>query len=436
MAAPKSYLIVGAGCFGASTARALKQTHPDADVLLVDPAPFPDPAAAAHDFNKIIRAEYDDPAYMALALEAKQAWAGADPVFAPFFHRSGALWSVTGGRASRLEDNYRSLLGRVPLETLSLDEARARFPVLASCGFGGGAEQCVLSPEAGWAEAAGALGAVVEAAVGAGVRYEVATVERLRFGEGETCTGVVTTDGRALEAQHVILCCGGYTPWLLAESAPEKPTLHAGDRLKAAAVLMCLFKVPPGKRGLDKFKGAPVMVHPFGDFPAECIPPGDSHTRDLAKCTHEFPYTHMKYHEPSKQEISVPPLSTAARMTWTTDLPDALTANSKAVRDMFFGDAVQGMKPESFRLCWDSSTPDEDWIISPHPASKNLYIAAGGSFHGYKFLPIIGKYIVQMLDGKLSEEHTRKWAWDRDLTPRVTKYTPRGDLKDITGYLG
>lgn len=62
----------------------------------------------------------------------------------------------------------------------------------------------------------------------------------------------------------------------------------------------------------------------------------------------------------------------------------------------------------------DSSTPDEDWIISPHPASKNLYIAAGGSFHGYKFLPIIGKYIVQMLDGKLSEEHSRKWAWDRD----------------------
>ncbi|KAI1777179.1 hypothetical protein F4818DRAFT_409453 [Hypoxylon cercidicola] len=72
MATSPSYLIVSAGCFGASTARALKKTYPNADVLVLDPAPFPNPTAAAHDFNKIIRAEYDDPSYMALALEAKE----------------------------------------------------------------------------------------------------------------------------------------------------------------------------------------------------------------------------------------------------------------------------------------------------------------------------------------------------------------------------
>ncbi|KAI4871175.1 FAD dependent oxidoreductase [Hypoxylon rubiginosum] len=293
----------------------------------------------------------------------------------------------------------------------------------------------MLSPEAGWAEAAGALGAVVRAAVDAGVRYEVATAERLLFEKDDTCTGVLTTDGRTFEAQHVLLCSGAHTPWLLAESAPEKPSLHAGDRMTAAAVLMCLFKVPPGENGLDKFEGAPIMVHPFGGFPAECIPPGETSTRGLAKCTHKFPYTRKTYHEPSRQEISVPLLSRPERMTWTMDLPDALTANSASVRDMFFGDSVKGMVPEAYRLCWDSSTPDEDWIISPHPASKNLYIAAGGSFHAFKFLPIIGKYVVQMLDGKLSEELARKWAWDRDTTPIVTPYTPRGDLKDIPGYL-
>ncbi|KAI1374400.1 sarcosine oxidase [Hypoxylon crocopeplum] len=437
MATPTSYLIVGAGCFGASTARSLKEAYPAADVVLLDPAPFPDPAAAAHDYNKIIRAEYDDPMYMALALEALNSWSHADGVVAPFFHQTGALWSITEARARTLRENYEGLLGSggSPLAELTLDQARARFPVLESCRFEGGADLCILSPQAGWAEAAGALRAVVQAAVDKGVRYEVGTAVKLNLdGEG-ACTGVFMADGRSFEAQHVVLCSGAYTPWLLAESAPEKPDLHAGDRMQAAAVLMCLFKVPQGESGMDKFKGAPVMVHPYGDFPAECIPPGSPNGLDLAKCTHEFPYTHKTYHEASGQEISVPPLlSHAERMTWTLDLPEALKANSARVRDMFFGDSVRGMKPETYRLCWDIATPDEDWIISPHPASKNLYIAAGGSFHAFKFLPIIGKYVVQTIHGELSEEHTRRWAWDRDMTPIITPYTPRRDLRNIPGY--
>ncbi|KAL7622400.1 hypothetical protein AAE478_007905 [Parahypoxylon ruwenzoriense] len=452
MATPASYLIVGSGCFGASTARSLKKTYPDADVLLLDPAQFPDPAAAAHDVNKIVRAEYDDPLYMSLALEAMAAWSGsgpqsssspsgsghADPVVAPFFQRTGALWSITRERTRRLKDNYEALLGpgNSPLEVLSFEDARARFPLLRDCRFAGGAEQCVLSPGAGWADAAAALGAVVRAAVEDGVRYEVAAATQLTFDDdGAVCTGVRTADGRSFAAQRVVLCAGAYTPWLLAQSAAENPGLCAGEKMLAAAVLMGLFKVPPGAEGLGRFRGAPIIVHPFGEFPAECIPPGSPRAPDLAKCTHEFPYTRKVYHGVAKQEISVPPLlSHADLMTWSRDLPDALKAKSASVREMFFGDAVKGMVPETYRLCWDLSTPDEDWIISPHPASKNLYIAAGGSFHGFKFLPIIGKYVAQMIHGELPEEHARRWAWDRKMTPVVTPYTPRGDLRDVPGY--
>ncbi|KAI0378918.1 sarcosine oxidase [Hypomontagnella monticulosa] len=436
MAPPSSYLIIGAGCFGASTARALKQTHPDADVVLLDPSPFPNPAAAAHDYNKIVRAEYDDRLYMALALEAKAAWAGADPVVAPFFHQVGALWSITADRAERLKRNYEELLGegKAPLEVLAFEEVRERFPALRSCKYGGGAEMCILSPKAGWAEAASALEAVIQAAVDAGVRYEAETAYKLMWGDRDTCVGAVTLEGHTFEADHTILCAGAYTPWLLAESAPLRPELHAGERILAAAVLMCLFKVPEGKTGLDRFKDHPVTVHPFGDFPGECIPPGSPDGPDLAKCTHEFPYIRKVYHEASKQEISVPPLSQTERMTWTRDLPDSLTANSAGVRDMFFGDSVQGMTPELYRLCWDAATPDEDWIISPHSAWKNLYIAGGGSFHAFKFLPIIGKYVVQMIHGELPEEHARRWAWDRKMVPITTPYTPRGDLREMVGY--
>jgi sarcosine oxidase/L-pipecolate oxidase len=60
----------------------------------------------------------------------------------------------------------------------------------------------------------------------------------------------------------------------------------------------------------------------------------------------------------------------------------------------------------------DSITPTEDFIITPLPKCKNLYLAAGGSFHAWKFLPIIGKYIVQMLDGVLDPQLAKLWAWD------------------------
>lgn len=61
----------------------------------------------------------------------------------------------------------------------------------------------------------------------------------------------------------------------------------------------------------------------------------------------------------------------------------------------------------------DAFTTTSDFIISPHSASGGLYIATCGSFHGYKFFPVLGKYITQMLEGELAPELIEKWAWDR-----------------------
>lgn len=42
------------------------------------------------------------------------------------------------------------------------------------------------------------------------------------------------------------------------------------------------------------------------------------------------------------------------------------------------------------RLCWYTDTPTGDFIITYHPSHPNLFLATGGSGHGYKFLPVIG----------------------------------------------
>jgi sarcosine oxidase/L-pipecolate oxidase len=55
----------------------------------------------------------------------------------------------------------------------------------------------------------------------------------------------------------------------------------------------------------------------------------------------------------------------------------------------------------------------QDFIISPHPGCKNLFVAIGGSLHAWKFFPILGEYGVEMLEGRLCKEIINKWAWDR-----------------------
>jgi sarcosine oxidase/L-pipecolate oxidase len=82
----------------------------------------------------------------------------------------------------------------------------------------------------------------------------------------------------------------------------------------------------------------------------------------------------------------------------------------------------------------DAITPSQDWIISGHDSCDNLYIATGGSFHSWKFFPVLGKHIVAMLDGTLDAEKKARWAWTR--IPDVSRgacetYRPRRDLKDI-----
>jgi sarcosine oxidase/L-pipecolate oxidase len=80
----------------------------------------------------------------------------------------------------------------------------------------------------------------------------------------------------------------------------------------------------------------------------------------------------------------------------------------------------------------DGITPNQDFIISSHPRCQNLYVATGGSFHGWKFLPIIGKYVVQMLDDQLDADLEKRWAWDREQTGSAhERIIPRRELKDL-----
>lgn len=89
-------------------------------------------------------------------------------------------------------------------------------------------------------------------------------------------------------------------------------------------------------------------------------------------------------------------------------------------------------------LSRDADTPDYNFLIAPHPDYPGLSLAVGGSAHGFKFLPVVGKYIVDMLENKLDPEIQKKWRWRPGAKlPYGTvdpHPTPLLDLNDVPGW--
>ncbi|CAD6914436.1 unnamed protein product [Tilletia controversa] len=100
-----SFLIIGAGVFGASTALHLKKHLPNATVTILErsssernnndaqeagPHPAPASDAASSDLNKIIRADYADEHFRRLGVDAIAHWR-TDERLRPFYHEVGLL---------------------------------------------------------------------------------------------------------------------------------------------------------------------------------------------------------------------------------------------------------------------------------------------------------------------------------------------------------
>lgn len=256
-----SYIIIGAGVFGASTAYHLSQSDPEASITLLDrSASFPCPVAASYDYNKICRADYTNKFYCELALEALESWTN-DPLFKPYFHRTGMAIADYSGRGSKIIENYKTLEAPEPIIIVP-DEMRKRYDGAFEDANFEGCKGIFVNPLSGWAEATAAVTEVIESAIKSGVKYVQGDIEALVFDDSGASIGVRTKDGTVFSADKTILCTGPSTARLLANSAPERAELQSGDRITAAGVVTGCFKLSRAQQ--ERFKKLPVFVHESG----------------------------------------------------------------------------------------------------------------------------------------------------------------------------
>ena len=260
----QSYLIVGAGVFGVSTAYHLIQKYPTATVTLVDRDAYDasDRVAASWDWNKVVRADYDDIIYCALGLEAQDIFE-SDPLWKPFFHQTGIYWTCRSDYAVEVIENYRKLGRKADLKAVEVEVAKKMYGGLFDEADYEGVKEVLVNKTSGWGAAGDCLQAVTKRAIDLGVKYVTAEVASLEVDREGTCRGIKTVDGKSLMAEHVVLCTGAYTPKLLEMSAKSTGVndLRAGERIVAGGITTGMTKLDDQSYG--KFAQMPVGVQGY-----------------------------------------------------------------------------------------------------------------------------------------------------------------------------
>ncbi|HRG96932.1 MAG TPA: FAD-dependent oxidoreductase [Polyangiaceae bacterium] len=388
-------LVVGAGIFGVTAALELRARG--LDVTLLDPGPLPHPLAESTDISKVVRLDYGaDEAAMALMETALEGWRRWNAGWAtPLFHERGVAFLTRSpmkldapaqapATGSFEEESYRALLrrGHAP-ERLDAAEIHARFPAWRAGAFVDG----YFNPEGGWAESGAVVAALAREAESRGVRLARGLTCARLLERGARVAGIVTRDGVALEADHVVVAAGTWTPRLLPHLAGAlrsvgQPVFHLAPRDPSLfeASRFPVFGADIAKTG---YYGFPVqrdgIVKIANHGVGRDVDPGDVGCGDAS-------------------------VGAAERVVSAAEV-EALRA---FLRDTF--PALVDAPIVGTRLCVYGDMWDEQFLIARDPDRDGLTVAAGGSGHAFKFAPVLGGLISDATLGVESPALAR-FAW-------------------------
>ena len=274
------------------------------------------------------------------------------------FHRVGLVVFGEKGN-SRLADRIRlaGLAFNIPFEIISAGAAKERYPFSIPENFEG-----VLEPEAGYTDVEASLEALRSFAVqeGAELRGEEPLVG-WQATDGEV---VVQTEKGEYRAKHLVLTTGGWSGnWLRLDKPLLRP--RRGPQM--------WFKSPPSYDNIPCYAFDLAKDFYYG------FPPQAGWGTKLAAYT---PVDDVK--DPSH----VDPV-----------IPEASKQELAGIIQRFLPGVATTHQRE--KMCFYTLTPDEDFLLDHHPRHRNVVVATGGSGHAFKFTPIIGEIVSDLVkDGK------------------------------------
>jgi monomeric sarcosine oxidase len=373
-------VVIGAGVMGAWTA--LQAQRQGWRTTLLDAFGAGHSRATSGDESRIIRSSHgSDTMYSRWAREAREAWIALGEASGErLFVEAGALWFAhgSGGFEADSEATLRGL--GIPVERLTAAAVRARWPQIATDDLA----FAVFEPEAGLLMARRGVAAVARQFKAEGGRFELASAG-LGKRRARHLFDVTGADGRRYAADQFVFAAG---PWL-----PRLFPDVAGDLIRVTKQDV-IFIGPPAGDGRFAADRLPCWVDYAAAFYG--MPAVDGRGMKLA------PDRYGPVFDPSHGERIVDPESVRlARRYLARRFPELVDAPVVETR-----------------VCQYETTPDTHFVIDRHPAFDNVWLVGGGSGHGFKHGPVIGRYVIGRLAGAALGEGEDRFGLGHVRTPK------------------
>lgn len=360
--------VVGAGVFGVTAALTLsRRGHL---VELFDPGPIPHPLAASTDLSKVVRMAYGpDETYCAIMERAREGWLAWNAAWTaagtgPLYHETGVLMACREPmQAGGFEFESLRVLERRGAGPERLDGAaiRRRFPVWSTGRYVDG----FLHAAGGYAESGRVVAALVAQAAASGVSVRTGRRITAVVESGSRVTGVRDDAGTTHSADRVVLAAGAWTAKLAGLSDTIRSTGHP------------VFLLRPKQPELFQAARFPVFTADIARTGYYGFP---LHQDGVVKIGNHGPGLPI---DPDAPRV-VPPVAIER-------MKDFLAETFPALVDA---------ELVSTRLCLYADSQDEDFWIARDPRRPELTVATGDSGHGFKFAPVLGDIIADVVEEK------------------------------------
>lgn len=355
--------VIGAGVFGAWTAWTLqKRGH---DVVLVDAWGPAHARASSGGETRLIRTEYAaEPLYTRWAWESLAEWKALGARHeSPVFHETGALYLYPEDTAKLDESIALQRALGIPIEKLAPSDMAARWGQIDFDGIAVG----LLQPTMGTLMARRSVQTLVGEFVAAGGRFRKVAVAP-PASAGSTLESISGTRGEVLASGTFIFACG---PWL-----PRLFPDVVGRRIVPTRQNVFFFAPPAGNEGFAAPRmpawvdvGSPDLHYGFPDIEAR----GFKIALDR----------HGPVFDPDSSD----------RIVGQQDVDDV-----RAYLARRFPSLADSRLSET-RVCQYENSDSGEFLIDRHPVWKNAWIVGGGTGHGFKHGPAVGRYVSDLVGG-------------------------------------
>ncbi len=340
---------------GLATAHSLSKTS-NSQVLVLDRYGVRNDYCSSNDINRVFRYSYgSEQLYTTMAFESLRLWRKIEKESGLQLLLPTGLLLLQGAdeNANRFnEASYRTLSQmKLGADRLEREDLKKRFPQFRS-------EEAFFDPHGGVLLASKALEAFQSLAKARGVRFQQGRAQEIVF---EDHPHVKTETHERIEFRKLVVTIGPWSNGLLRNRlAAIRPTRQQ----------LIYFKP---RNGLDQFRPESCPVF-FTDrhygLPAAGI--------DAVKVS------------PKELSESVDPES-AKRSVDEEQIVDCREACRKFVPDIADGEVVQT------KVCLYDMTENSDFVIDKDPESTDVVYGYGFSGHGFKFAPLIGRLLAELI---------------------------------------